>query len=329
MEFNTLLLQAVDPCPACWWKILGMFLAALLLGLLLGAILWRRYKSMVHKVEAERDNYHAKLTDTEKDFASLKYKYDELSKDNAGLKSALNKCEADKATIDFRLKKLQGDGDAGPVGAAVGVSGGGGTDMGYGAIFGSDNLQIIEGIGPKIEQLLKDAGIGTWAALAGAGFDKVKGILDDAGPRYRMHDPKSWSEQAQLAADGKWDELIKYQKFLDGGKEGGSSTESPSKVEKLYSKALGFSSLKPNDLKIVEGIGPKIEGLLNDAGINNWSDLAGTSLEKLQEILAKAGDRYRLAKPETWPKQAQLAADAKWQELKEYQDYLQGGKDPG
>ncbi|MCB0705248.1 MAG: hypothetical protein KDC34_08055 [Saprospiraceae bacterium] len=333
MEFNNLFLQTVTNCPGCWWKIFGMFLAALLLGLLLGALLWRKYKSMVNKVEAERDNYHAKLTDTEKDFASLKYKFDESSKENAKLKSSLNKCEADKAMLDFRLNKLTDGGDAGPVSASAGIVSGTGTSgdegFGYGAIFSSDNLQIIEGIGPKIEQLLKDAGIGTWAALAGASYDKVKGVLDAAGPRYRMHDPKSWSEQAKLAADGKWEELINYQKFLDGGKEGGSSTENPSKVEKLYFKALGFASQNPTDLKLVEGIGPKIEDLLKAAGINNWSDLAAASVAKIQGILDAGGDKFRLASPETWPKQAGLASEGKWSELKEYQEFLDGGKDPG
>ena len=46
---------------------------------------------------------------------------------------------------------------------------------------------------------------------------KIKAILDDAGGRYKSHDPTTWSEQAQMAADGKWDELKKWQDELDGG----------------------------------------------------------------------------------------------------------------
>ena len=94
------------------------------------------------------------------------------------------------------------------------------------------------------------------------------------------------------------------------------------------SKLLGFRN-NPEDLKLVEGIGPKIEGLLKDAGINNWADLAAASVERLQEILAAAGDRYRLAKPDTWPEQARLANEGKWVRLKEYQDFLSGGRNPG
>ena len=76
----------------------------------------------------------------------------------------------------------------------------------------------------------------------------------------------------------------------------------------------------------MEGIGPKIESLLKDAGIKNWLALASSEVSRLQDILTSAGDRYRLADPGTWPKQAELAASGKWTELKEYQDFLSGGK---
>ena len=82
-----------------------------------------------------------------------------------------------------------------------------------------DDLKLVEGIGPKIEGLLKEGGINTWADLADAPTDKVQAILDEAGPRYRMHDPATWSKQARLAADGKWEELEALQGRLDGGRE--------------------------------------------------------------------------------------------------------------
>ena len=78
---------------------------------------------------------------------------------------------------------------------------------------------MVEGIGPKIEGLLHDAGIMTWADLAEAPTEKVQQILDDAGPRYRMHQPTTWAKQARMAADGQWDELVAYQDHLDGGRE--------------------------------------------------------------------------------------------------------------
>jgi len=82
-----------------------------------------------------------------------------------------------------------------------------------------------------------------------------------------------------------------------------------------------------DDLKKVEGIGPKIAGLLNDAGITTYAGLASTDVEKIKEILAAAGGRYAAHDPTTWPKQADLAANGKWEELKEWQDRLDGGKE--
>ena len=85
--------------------------------------------------------------------------------------------------------------------------------------------------------------------------------------------------------------------------------------------------VKMDDLKVVEGIGPKIEGLLNEAGIVTWNDLATAATEKIQQVLDDAGPRYKMHNPATWAKQAQLAVDGKWAELEEYQDNLKGGKE--
>lgn len=90
-----------------------------------------------------------------------------------------------------------------------------------------------------------------------------------------------------------------------------------------------LTSDKPNkrdDLKVVEGIGPKIEGLCNDAGIYTFADLANASAETLKEILNNAGSRFQMHDPTTWPKQAELARDSKWDELKKWQDELNKGR---
>ena len=81
-----------------------------------------------------------------------------------------------------------------------------------------DDLKKIEGIGPKIEQLLNDGGFLTFASVAEGPEEKIQTILDEAGPRYRIHKPASWARQAALARDGKWDELKTLQDELIGGK---------------------------------------------------------------------------------------------------------------
>ena len=86
-------------------------------------------------------------------------------------------------------------------------------------VVSPDDLKKIEGIGPKIEEHLNAAGILTFAQLSETPVERVKEILEAAGPRFTMHDPSTWGKQAALAADGKWDELKAWQDVLDGGKE--------------------------------------------------------------------------------------------------------------
>ena len=89
-----------------------------------------------------------------------------------------------------------------------------------GAPVQRDDLKRIEGIGPKIEKMLNDDLIYTWAELAAAPVDRLKGILRKGGDRYKMHDPKSWPDQAKLAAQGRWKDLEELQDILQGGREG-------------------------------------------------------------------------------------------------------------
>ncbi|HHB78556.1 MAG TPA: DUF4332 domain-containing protein [Saprospiraceae bacterium] len=82
---------------------------------------------------------------------------------------------------------------------------------------------------------------------------------------------------------------------------------------------------KADDLKIIEGIGPKIAELLSENGVDTWKKLSEAEPDALKEILAKGGSRYTMHNPTTWPKQALLCVEGKWDELKELQDRLDGG----
>ncbi len=93
-------------------------------------------------------------------------------------------------------------------------------------------------------------------------------------------------------------------------------------------KAPAAASAKADDLKVVEGIGPKIEKLLNGAGILTWKELAKSTPERLKEVLLSGGEHYRIHDPSTWPDQAHLAANGDFDKLKEYKDFLSGGREP-
>ncbi|WP_237049694.1 helix-hairpin-helix domain-containing protein [Solilutibacter oculi] len=92
-------------------------------------------------------------------------------------------------------------------------------------------------------------------------------------------------------------------------------------------KAPAKKAAKGDDLKIIEGIGPKIAEVFNDAGIVSFQDLANADVAKLREILDAAGSQFAAHDPTTWPQQAELAAAGKMDELKVLQDELQGGRE--
>ncbi len=84
---------------------------------------------------------------------------------------------------------------------------------------------------------------------------------------------------------------------------------------------------KPTDLKIVEGVGPKIEEALKAGGVNSWAELAGSSVDALKKILTEAEGNFGFHDPTTWPRQAAMAVEGKWAELEKWQDELDGGKE--
>ncbi|MEZ6126054.1 MAG: hypothetical protein R3C49_23245 [Planctomycetaceae bacterium] len=145
------------------------------------------------------------------------------------------------------------------------------------------------------------------------------------------------SDRSELNASGEPDSLFgRIQLQADAGSltvESAGCTDSASDLsvagteDPVKVTFRGRKLPKKDDLKIVEGIGPKIEELFRGAGISTWRQLADADPEDLKEILDKAGSRFRVHNPATWPAQAAMAADGRWPELEEYQDHLQGGRE--
>ena len=82
-----------------------------------------------------------------------------------------------------------------------------------------DDLTKIEGIGKKIAEILTASGIASFEILSKATSKKLRAVLDEAGKKFKTHDPATWPKQAKLAAAGKWAELKKLQSQLKSGKE--------------------------------------------------------------------------------------------------------------
>lgn len=116
---------------------------------------------------------------------------------------------------------------------------------------------------------------------------------------------------------------------------GGSSTKTEKKAAKPAAKketkkaeteAAPKAKSTNDKLTVVEGIGPKVQELLNENGIHTFRDLANTSADAIKAILEPKGGVYAGMDPTTWPAQAELAADGKMDELKAWQDELNAGK---
>ena len=96
-------------------------------------------------------------------------------------------------------------------------------------------------------------------------------------------------------------------------------------IDLAAAKKAGFTIKNANDLTIVEGIGPKINELLHNAGIKTFAKLAAATVPQMRKILDDGGSRFRIANPSTWAQQSALAAENKWSELKKLQDKLSAG----
>lgn len=114
-----------------------------------------------------------------------------------------------------------------------------------------------------------------------------------------------------------------------GGKIEEAVDDLKEKVEEIIETPKAEEEAAPSladDLKVIEGIGPKLEEVLNEAGIKSYKHLADKTPEQIQVILATAGSRYNRHDPSTWPQQAALAAAGEWDQLKAWQDELDGGR---
>ncbi|MDC6387371.1 30S ribosomal protein S2 [Maribacter sp. PR1] len=84
-------------------------------------------------------------------------------------------------------------------------------------------------------------------------------------------------------------------------------------------------SADSDDLTKIEGVGPKAAEALSNGGLNTFAKVAKADADKMKEILTEASSRMAHLDPTSWPKQAKMAADGKWDELKEWQDSVKGG----
>lgn len=314
-------------CDIPWWI---TWLLPFMLGLSIGWLLWSKYKSLITDLESKINVQNMNISSLEENLIACKKARSEADGNVAMLKGRLREIEVSYAgtTTSVTAKQLVNKAiDAETINKTDSNPALSSLDDKWFSAIGNDTLQIIEGIGPKMEEVLKENGVIDFNTLEEMSKESLRDILSKYGDKYRIIDPNTWPKQAALANEKKWNELIAFQNSLDTGRSiSTSNTEADSKLEKWLLKAGIIRRWSQDDLKAVEGIGPKIEQLLHDEGIKTWRALSETSVTRVQEILSKAGSRYALADPGTWPEQAGMAADGKWDELQTYQEFINAGK---
>lgn len=194
-----------------------------------------------------------------------------------------------------------------------------GAERAFGKSVQEDDLQIIDGIGPMTASLLQNHSIHTWRQLGSTSVPQIQSILQQGGEKFSMLNPSSWPKQARMAADGEWSKLREYLDFLQGGTAGAPDLSAKGVVV----DEQGVSE----DLTQITGVGRKVQALLYSHGIDQWAKLATTEVNQLEEILHTAGERFRRHDPSSWPKQAELAAAGRWDDLREYQESLESDSD--
>jgi predicted flap endonuclease-1-like 5' DNA nuclease len=190
-----------------------------------------------------------------------------------------------------------------------------------------DDLVVIEGIGPRIAELLRRNGIDSFDRLARSDVASLWSILDRGGPRFRLANPGTWPQQALYCVREDWTGLKRYQDELYAGVQLLADVPAEVVIDVAAARAAGFELSGPDDLEIVEGIGPKIAQLLRQHGVTTFVQLATASPAEIAAILERGGPNFRIANPGSWPEQAGHCVRNDWTGLKQLQDRLTAGRE--
>jgi predicted flap endonuclease-1-like 5' DNA nuclease/cell division protein FtsB len=334
------------------FEILTMLLGAFLLGLWLGWILWAKYKQIAERLQTDKDSLQASLSAlnieihtlrdrfayVDRERESLALRVQNLDNENNQLRTEVVDTQEDLDEVALRNRQLE-------------------TELAL--TEAESNPATIEIIDTPLEVVTTAAAV-TDAAVTNRDVEMppapptddtatpgevtihspvstgtiiVEPVdTDDERPfNFVMQDDPGGLENTSAARTVAAPDALAAlddDHFSDDAFEALTRSAVPAPVEKTELGALVLTPLTQDDLKVVEGIGPKIEELLFKAGIHTYSELAAAPVSRLREILAEAGPRFAMHDPGTWSAQALLAANGEWDNLKAYQNFLDAGKRP-
>lgn len=164
------------------------------------------------------------------------------------------------------------------------------------AIF-ADDLKQIDGIGPFLEKKLNEIGVFSFEDIQNWDEDRIAEITREIAFFEGRIQKDDWVGQARRLA------------------------QNP-----IVQEAVPPPSITPDDLKIIEGIGPTIEEILHKAGILTFEALAKSEPAEIETIIQIAEPHLHFINASTWPAQARLALNKEWEILRDYQDQLIAGR---
>ncbi|PID83306.1 hypothetical protein CSB11_02080 [Candidatus Campbellbacteria bacterium] len=162
-------------------------------------------------------------------------------------------------------------------------------------------------------------------------FDQNIENVDFSDSKKNHFETKSNKENINQQENNQEKEKTDYQSYISLDKSQNQEIINSNNIEEIKQSVVKstlspYSEIEMQDLKIVDGVGPKIELLLKRNGIENLKVLSETSLERLNQILDTAGDKYAFHNPASWAEQAELALKGNLNELSEFQDYISAKK---
>ncbi|MFN8300927.1 MAG: hypothetical protein U0U46_00440 [Saprospiraceae bacterium] len=299
------------------FEIFIMLFVAFLMGLWMGWALWNRFRQMSDRLRTENDSLTLTVNNLRAELETLRGKvaafdsersewnirYDILERENTDLRQRLSGIEQENTRTRDRNLQLE-------------------TELGLSNVVEQDAAAIPLEINTDAPASDDDV----WVAdpeteLAGMAVEEATAEADlvaeygDALPAFQLSDEPAEDSFA----------------VVESADQGTETADEPAEPVKEEAPAVVFAAAGAHrdDLKIVEGIGPKIEELLFQNGVYTYQQLAETPVEDIRTILNNAGSRFAMHDPGTWSAQALLAANGEWDNLKAYQDFLNAGKRPG
>ena len=207
--------------------------------------------------------------------------------------------------------------------------------------FTQVQIQNINGKGkpenvmaPKTEEALAEAKAASEAAAKSTAKKatkpataKAKPAAKKAAPKAKATEKKADAKPATKKAATKAAPTTTAKDKKPAAKKAAPATteKKPAAKKAAPKKAATKKSSAKDDLTKIEGIGPKAAEALTAAGLATFADVSKSTPTKIKKILDEAEGKFGAMDPGTWTKQAKMAATDKWDELKKWQDEMDGG----